>query len=106
MNKYRFRDNVFRADVLLEIVDTESYLDMDVSDLDGAHFKLVNGDHVIWLRRFDWGIRRWSSLVHEIVHLADGIMRSRGIGNDTEVRAYYVEYWTERMFKRLQKDYG
>jgi len=39
------------------------------------------------------------TIVHEASHLVDKIFSDRGVGGDTEARAYYLEYWVMQIWR-------
>ena len=55
--------------------------------------------YVLWFRHFKPTADILYIIVHEASHLVDFIFKHLGVGNDTEARAYYLEYWVIQLWR-------
>lgn len=64
--------------------------------------------YYLWIEKFDWSIEHQCVLVHEISHHVDWVLSGAGIAlnwNNSEVRAYYLEYLMRKCYTELKALY-
>lgn len=72
--------------------DWETFSEESFEGLDGLciHSGELGPRFVVWVKEFRTGL-----LMHELTHVADRILQSTNVGDNTEVRAYLME-WLSR----------
>ena len=67
-------------------------------------FGLLHSDgyknYVVWFETFNpKKAKTLYIIVREASHLVDKIFEDKGVGNDTETRAYYLKYWVRELWR-------
>ena len=70
-------------------------------------FRLIHGNnyknYVLWFLDFKRTAETLYTIAHEVSHLVDKVFEDRGVKNDTEARAYYLEYWVRQLWRLCSK---
>lgn len=87
------------ASELVEYIRKRAHRDFSgVEYFDGFYFNVpVNGcdEHYIWMEEFDWTITHQAMLGHEIIHLVNEVLWTRGFElnrGSQEAWAYYFQH--------------
>ncbi|MCR4331071.1 MAG: hypothetical protein NUV49_04325 [Patescibacteria group bacterium] len=96
---------------LLEVHEKEGMLEDLKEKLEDAK-AMVLWDYApfyyVWIEEFNWTIKHQAVLVHELSHFVDFALSNAGISigyNNTEVRAYYLEYIFTKVWEQLKPLY-
>lgn len=84
--------------------DFKEAIEEDKEPCEAECFRLIhsNGfrDYVCWFKEFSpKKAGTLYAIVHEASHLVDKIFEDRGVNDDTEARAYYLEYLVREIWK-------
>lgn len=93
---------------LLEVHEKEGMLeDLDekLSDAKAAVIWDYAPFYYVWIEEFNWSVEQQGVLVHELSHFVDFVLTNAGISighENTEVRAYYLEYIFNKVWDKLK----
>ena len=60
-------------------------------------------NYILWFLDFKIKADTLYVIAHEVSHLVDNVFEDRGVKNDTEARAYYLEYWVRQLWRLCSK---
>ncbi len=80
--------------------DWETFAEESFDGFDGicTHSGELGPRFIVWVKELRMGL-----LTHELTHVADGILQSTNVGDNTEVRAYLMEWLSRETVNGLRK---